>query len=189
MNDYIDFLHETYPEIQTETKDVVYNGSVIGSVKDDIIDFSLGVPLYSDVAKDLDGFTRMFVHKWWKKYQTRVKIVFNLPPKAVEMQNMAMPNAFTKEEEEEIIKSVRHKLMQYGEVCCTLPMAQNMLHVHVKNAQRKEWTIENKVNLRTTLIRHAKEVAYSHGVVLFIKPDLKKAHLNEFRDDNAAKVM
>lgn len=191
MQDYTDFLHENYVEVEPESQDVLHNGAVIGSVMDDDFSFSLGIPMYKNIADDIEGFTRMFTRLWWKKYQSRVKIVFELPPHATDANAPIDAPAFTPEETKDIIKSIRRKFMQCGEICCTQPMANNLLAVQIKNARRKEWQLQDKINLRTTLVRIAKEVSYSHGVLLFIKPNIKgtKSSMNEFRNDDAAKNM
>lgn len=190
MNDYVDWIHGCYQECPMEDKDIIRDGVVIGSIIDDELTFHLGVPLYKGVAKDFEEFIVMFVRKWWKKYQTRVKIVFEMPKQALEVgQPLELPS-FTKSEIDAMIKGIRGKFMQYGEVCATIPLAQNLLQTHLKNSGKKEWSVADKINLQTRLLRLAKEMSYTHGVLIFIKPNkANRSSLNEFRNDDAAKTM
>jgi hypothetical protein len=48
--------------------------------------------------------------------------------------------------------------------------------------------MSDKINLIAQLKREAKQISYTHGTLIFIKPD-KQFFLREWRDSNANRVV
>lgn len=190
MRKHIDYLHTRFFEIMPKTVDIIQDGSVIGEWLQVTLDPN-GISVPQESYDEMILYTKTFVHIWWKKWMERVKIVFAIPENAFDAFNPPPAPAFTSEEKSEIIEQIINTLFQYGEYCCPTLMANNLLASNLKASQRKEWSLENKINLRTSLIRQAKNMAFTKGPLILMIPNLKKLNssLREFRsDDNMPKM-
>ena len=189
MHEYMEFLHRSFPELTTKTMDVYNNeGVCIGEMANLTIDKG-GMVVPTEAMDELTEFIKCFVKMWWKKWQTRIKITFTLPKDAIDSSKPPQIPQFTEEEKKEIVMAVSNVLMRYGELCCSDIIALSLFISYIKHNPKKEWTVEAKLNLRTSLTRQAKQMAYITGPLVFMKPNIKKfnAALGEFRNDDAAK--
>jgi hypothetical protein len=81
------------------------------------------------------------------------------------------------------------KLIQYGEICCSSILAEALFKKDIQASQKTEWTTQEKINLISRLQREAREITFTHGVLVFIKPD-RSYGLREWRDSgNANKII
>jgi hypothetical protein len=132
-------------------------------------------------------YVKQFVHMWWKKWMERVKITFTQPKNAVDAMQAPQPEQFTPQERHEILNGVINQLFKLGECCCPSLMANNLFTMYLKQNGNKQWTLAEKINLRTTLIKQAKQMAYTSGPLIWMRPNIKKLNTNlgEFRNDDA----
>jgi hypothetical protein len=76
------------------------------------------------------------------------------------------------------------QLIKYGEISCTQILADNLLKKAIDDMRGKE--LQDKIGLISKLQRQVKEISYTHGPLVFIKPDENYFKLREWRDDNFA---
>lgn len=144
----------------------------------------IGLTQNLESTKEITEFVDMWVHWWFRKWVQRTKIVLNekdLPLDSSKAMSF-LPNIFSGEEHQEFIRALIDKLIQYGEICCTQIMANAMFKKAVEMANKKEWTIQDKLNFLCKLQREAKQITYTHGPLIFIRPD-NYYKLREWRDD------
>jgi len=145
-------------------------------------------------TKEMAEFVDMWVRWWMRKWTQRTKIIFNskdLPPESLKSMSFT-PNMFTSEEHEDCMRALIDKLIQYGEICCTKIMADALFKKGLDAANiinRREWTLQDKLNLLSKLQREARQMSYTHGPLVFIRPDYNYYKLREWRDDGANRII
>jgi hypothetical protein len=189
---YMEFLHKNYTALPSKTMDVYKDGVCIGEVLNLGVDRS-GMIVPDEAITEMTDYIKCFVNMWWKKWQTRVKITFDIPKgkDSFDSSNPPATPQLTNEEREELINATKDVLLRYGEVAVPDIIAISLLSQYIKHNPKKEWSVEAKLNLRTALTRQAKQMAYISGPLVFIRPNVKKinAALGEFRNDDATKIM
>lgn len=145
-------------------------------------------------TKEVAEFIDMWVHMWLKKWVQRTKILFNnkdLPSDFSKAPATFLPDIFSAEEFTELMRAVTDKLIQYGEICCTQIMADALFKKQIdaaNAASKREWTTQDKLNFLTKLQREAKMMSYTHGPLIFIRPD-NYYKVREWRDDGASRIV
>lgn len=183
FNDYLTFM-DTLMEVEPLEPDMILNGEVIGSViAISINPYALTLIKGQTNTQEVVEFIHMWVQWWWRKYQLRVKVVFDFPKENPVVTRSTLEQ-FTNEELNDIIVNTRNTLIKYGEICCSQILADNLFKHAVQKCQKTKWTTNDKINLITELNREAKRVAYTHGPIIFIRPDKNFLRLREYRDDN-----
>lgn len=146
--------------------------------------------LHTDLenTREITEFVHSWVKVWFKKWQQRTKIVFKEIPKMLNGDLPLNSNQFSKEEYDDLKQAVTDKLIQYGEICCSDILADALLKKDIQASQKKEWSMQDKLNLIPRVQREAREMSYTHGPLVFIRPN-KGYGLREWRDDNASQIM
>jgi len=135
-------------------------------------------------TKEISEFVHWWVCWWWRKWQERTKVVFKPLPHQFNANLPFAPNPFTEDERTNYIEIMTDKLIQYGEICCSGILADALFKKDVQANQKTEWTTQDKINFIPRLQREAREMTYTHGVLVFIKLD-KSYGLREFRDSDS----
>lgn len=138
-------------------------------------------------TKETAEFVDMWVKMWWKKWLERTKIVVSndqLPKNALRMGGGPPSVAFSPEEMDELLGVTIMKLIQYGEICCTQILGDNLVKKAIADMKGKE--LPDKLNLIAKLSRQAKEICYIHGTLIFIKPDENYYKMREWRDGDSS---
>ena len=142
-----------------------------------------------EFEEEIEKFIELFVKNWWRKYKQRVKLVLEKkPPKTYEK---AMNNGwaiwskhFNYNEQKEIMEKLIDVLIQHGEICGARIIARQTLFRYLSKAKNKKWTLEDKLRICSIVSHELKRMAYTHGYLIFIRPN-KKAMLREWRDDSS----
>lgn len=140
-------------------------------------------------TKEMVEFVDMWVKWWFRKWVQRTKIILNNKDVPTLIKAVSLTNSpFTAEEKEDFFGTLTDKLIQYGEICCTQIIAESLFQKAVESSQKKEWKLEEKVNFISKLQRDAREISYTHGPLVFIRPD-NYFRLGEWRNDDANKIV
>lgn len=124
-----------------------------------------------DIA-EVSEFLNVWVSWWWRKWIQRTKIILNVtdvPKNSISVGGGSLTNSLSSEERGELTKIVIDKLIQYGEISCTEIISDSLIKKAVEDM--KNVTIENKIQLISKLQRQVKMISYTHGVLVFIRPD------------------
>jgi hypothetical protein len=135
-------------------------------------------------TNEIIEFIECWINAWWRKWQQRTKVIFKQLPHQINADLPFAPNPFTEDERTNYIEIMTDKLIQYGEICCSSILAEALFKKDVQASQKIEWNIQEKINFIQRLQREAREITYTHGVLVFIKPD-KSYGLREFRDSDS----
>jgi hypothetical protein len=196
VKDFKDYL--TYLEVNRMKVDnsqtLEYTGEIPQIVADEFVQAVLGI--HEEIqnklkdSKEMAEFVNVWVQWWWRKWQERTKVIFGEMPKGRIGIGTPFPSGeFTAEEREDIQRATIDKLIQYGEICCPSILADALFRKEVQASERTEWKMQDKINLISRLQRCAREMSYTHGPLVFIKPSKEFWGLREWRDDNANKVI
>jgi hypothetical protein len=124
---------------------------------------------------------------WFKKYKQRVKLTFteNLSPTQL---NNNILSKFTDQEIDEIKEAMRFKLIEKGDICGTMIIVDSMfLKILSQYSDKIDWNISAKLILLNTMLKEMHKVAFTKGVLIFIKPN-KQGYINEYRNDGTTAV-
>ena len=134
---------------------------------------------------EISEFLDAWISWWWRKWTERTKIILNTQdtPKNTVVVGNWITNGLSPEERGELMKIVIDKLVQYGEICCTHIIADSLIKKAVE--EMKGNSMENKLQLISRLQRQAKLICYTHGVLVFIRPE-NYFKLGEWRNDGGA---
>lgn len=135
-------------------------------------------------TKEVAEFVDMWVKMWWKKWLERTKIIVSndqMPKNASRIGGGVPSVILSPEELDELLGITIMKLIQYGEVCCTQILGDNLVKKAIEDMKGKE--LSDKINLITKLQRQAREISYVHGTLVFIKPDENYFKTREWRSD------
>jgi hypothetical protein len=138
-------------------------------------------------TKEITEFVDMWVKMWWKKWVERTKIIMSpdqMPKHTISLSGGVPLGSFTPEERDELLGVTIMRFIQYGEICCTQILGENLVKKAIEEMRGKE--LKDKLALISKLQRQAKEISYVHGPLVFIKPDENYFKLREWRDDNFA---
>lgn len=135
-------------------------------------------------AEDIITAIVTFVRMWWKKYKERVKLMLDEPKSDVlSMKGKGVIGSlFSMQEKEEMVIAMMDTFIQNGEFCMPRLLAENLLVRTLGQSTKPFWNPQDKINLMTTLKREAKAISYTHGVLMFIKPNMQH-FLREWRND------
>jgi hypothetical protein len=192
LRNYLSYLERNRPKIgepsnpKLETQDL---GELLTTaITNDL--YGLSPVLHNDLenTKEIAEFTHWWVKWWFRKWQDRTKIIFKQEHHQFDADSPLTSTCFTNEEQHDFKQIIIDKLIQYGEICCTDILANALFKKDIQTSQKPEWTTQDKVNLIPKLQRLAKEMSYTHGALVFIKPN-KGYGLREWRDDNANKII
>jgi len=182
--EYATWLQKTFPKLddsydaEVDLPDNTQTVEIIAS------DYGMFVGLSS--TQQIVDFVESFVSRWWKKYKERVKLLLN-PPKLDKFALegiQKIPEIFTAKEQEEILNEITNQLIRWGEICMPRKMADTLFKRTVGQFVKKDWKVEDKINIMNNLVREARRVAYTHGHLVFITPS-KDYYLREYRDSGA----
>lgn len=179
--DYMGYLKRNHQKIEDENPQT--NSMVEFRIEQNIFGYTtIHAEIKGVNSKEVDEFVHMFVQQWWKKYHERTKIVFKVDEKLQRLMDMKAPFDFTETERQEILGILTDHYIKYGEICCPSILADQLFKRTVEADTRKTWTVNDKINLIAQLKREVKEISYTHGPLIFIKPD-KQFFLKEWRND------
>lgn len=185
--DYMGYLKRNH--IKVENEDLQNQPIIEFQIQQDAFGYTrIHTEIKGINSKEVDEFVHMYVQQWWKKYHERTKIVFNVDEKLQLLMDMKPSCDFTEIECREILGTLTDHYIKYGEICCPSILADQLFKRTVKADTRKTWTVSDKINLIAQLKREAKQISYTHGTLIFIKPD-KQFFLREWRDSNANRVV
>jgi hypothetical protein len=183
FDDYIGFVERNLMKVEPLEPDMILDGAVIGQVMSiNLNPYALVFIQTQTSTHEVADFIHMWVQQWWKKWQTRVKISFDFPKEKMVMSKSALEE-FTNDELNDIILNTKDNLIKYGEICFAQVLADNLFKQAVLKSQKRKWTTGDKVNLITELSREAKRLAYTHGPLIFVRPDSNLFKMREYRDD------
>lgn len=184
-NDFLNYIHYLSRNLQKIDSDKPEQ-KVIFQIVSDGISLEIEGMTTSDHVEHIAECVKVFVKAWWAKYKQRVKICFEEPKKTnLVFKGKGMAEAcFSQTEIHNMIEMIMDTFFQYGEYCLSNILASNLLYSTLGNSTNAKWNEEDKINFITQLKREAKQVAYIHGTLLFIMPDLKSSRLREWRDSN-----
>jgi hypothetical protein len=137
-------------------------------------------------TKEISDFLDVWISWWWRKWTERTKVILraeDAPKNTIAASLNWSPVGLSQEERVDFTGIIVDKLIQYGEICCTQIIAESLITKAV--GEIKSWTIENKIQLISKLQRQAKTISFTHGVLIFLRPD-NYFKLREFRDDGTA---
>jgi hypothetical protein len=183
FRNFVAYLGATHEKIEGESCLEMPQGQAISIILGSIN----GIVQSLELTKDVTEFVSVWVGMWWKKWQERTKIILSendmpmQPP-----QVFFSDNVLKSEENDDLIKATVNKLIQCGEICCTEIIAEALLKKAI--GERPRWTLQDKVNLISRLQREAKVISYTHGPLIFLRPD-NYFKLREWRDDNANQIV
>jgi hypothetical protein len=191
FRNYLLYLERNHQKLDNSSSpELVLNGEVIGEVISISITNRL-FGLHQDLGstKEITEFIHWWMQWWWRKWQQRTQVVFK---PSQHQFNVSLPlesNPFTAKERDEFLQIMTDKLIQYGEICCSSILAEALFKKDIQASQKTEWTTQEKINLISRLQREAREITFTHGVLVFIKPD-RSYGLREWRDSgNANKII
>jgi hypothetical protein len=99
-----------------------------------------------------------------------------------------MGRLFSLQEKEEMVIAMMDTFIQNGEFCMPRLLAENLLVRTLGQSEKPLWNPQDKINLMTTLKREAKAISYTHGVLMFIKPNMQH-FLREWRSDGSSNIV
>lgn len=190
FRDFANYLERNHPKVDEGLPIEDYPQTVMEEIVSFVIDNISGLPQTLRSTQEITEFINMWVKWWWRKWQERTKIILNEKdlPKSATVNISTLASTFTPEEHKGVIVAVADKLIQYGEICCVFIMADALFIKAFEDANKKEWTLQDKLNLISKLQRTAKEVAYTHGPLVFLRPD-NYFKFREWRSDGANKII
>jgi hypothetical protein len=194
---YLERNHQKLDESENQELKIHQGEHSFAEVRDleDVLSILITNRLYG-LHEDLQGtkeiaeFIHVWVQWWWRKWQERTKILFNEKDIPVHITGTALNLSmiFTPEEYKELMQTVTDKLIQYGEICCGEIIADGLLKKDIQTNQKTEWSVQDKIQFIPRVQREAREMSFTHGPLVFIKP--KKGYgLREWRDDGANKIV
>lgn len=179
FRDYVSYIEENFPK-SGDAEPLFAEDENFAIVR--MLFGSQGIMMANlEGTKEIIEFVHVWVQWWWRKYQERTKIVFNELPQKFNSNIVVDFSQFTTDERYDIVRATINALIKYGEICCPSILADALFKKTIQASQRKEWRIEDKVNLIAVLQRDARQMAYTHGTLLFIKPD-KTYGIREWRN-------
>jgi hypothetical protein len=179
LRNYMVYLQRNYLKIEEDPQNMLTNPFISMAITEN------GV-LYQNLqtTKEVAEFIDMWVKMWWKKWLERTKIIISndqLPKNSLHIGGGGSPSVtLSPEETDELLGVTIMKLIQFGEICCTQIIAENLLKKAVEDLKGKE--LPDKLRLISKLQRQAKDISYVHGTLVFIKPDENYFKLREWRD-------
>jgi hypothetical protein len=147
--------------------------------------------LYSELEKttEIIDFIGVWLNAWWKKWQTRTKLVFdksNLPKNSMMVGGGGMMNSnFTPQEREELKRVIVYTLIQNGDICCTEILTETILNKAL--TEGRVISLQDKLRLMTKLKRQTKAMTFVHGPLVFITMD-NYYKIREFRNDTPTNI-
>jgi len=145
---------------------------------------SLGI-MAKEYDKEFREWADMFIGLWWKKFNQRVKLRFDKPTNTPITKLLTKGRnrwaALPQKEKDYIVDRAMKTLLENGELCCPVVIMEQMIRVHLgRRKSKKEWKFEDTVDFAKHISRTLKEIAYTHGVLLFVFPS-KQAYMSEWR--------
>jgi hypothetical protein len=188
LRNYLSYLDRNCQKLESESPELKIEREELGDILSVVITNRL-YGLHDDMKSTIE--VKEFIHwwvKWWfKKWQERTQVIFKDQPSKFNVDSI-VPNPFNGVERDELMQATRDKLIQCGEICCSSILAEAVFKKDMQASDKRDWSIQDKINLVSRLQREAREMSYTHGVLVFIKPD-KRYGLREWRDDNANKIV
>lgn len=187
FKNYIIYLDNNHLRIESNSSSMSPLDEIVSIMMGDT-----GLTQNLETTNEITEFVDMWVHWWFRKWTERTKIVLNkkdLPQQSTNPQMGKIP--FTSVEQDEFMRALTDKLIQYGEICCTQIIAESLFKKDIEiaiAAGEKEWKMQEKLNFLSKLRREAKEVSYTHGPLVFIHPD-DYFKLREWRNDGTNKIV
>jgi hypothetical protein len=192
FTNYVAYLNKTYMQVDTAPLQQSLGGQESPLTEVDVL-FILVSGDASTTLKQRNVLDRnevlefidIWIKMWWKKWLQRTKVIFNdkdMPKNPVAAGPLPV-GGFGKEESDELKKACAEKLIQYGEICCTNILADALFKKAI--AEKPSWKLEDKLALISRLQREAKIISYTHGPLVFIRPD-NYFKLREWRNDASA---
>lgn len=190
FRNYLVYVERNWIKIdETPNEEMAINIiSTFGGAEREIFSVITGLEQNLKSTREVTEFVDCWVQMWWQKWQIRVKLIFKDEPNKFNVDSSILPNNFTVEEHRDLLQIMIDKLIQYGEICCTNVIAESLFKKEVQASQRTEWSMQDKIQFIPRLQRLAREICYTHGPLVFIKPN-KGYGLREWRDDNANKIV
>ena len=132
---------------------------------------------YKDEGEELDTFLAIWCNIWFKKWKQRVKLLIgnqntNKWNKMTKNITNAEPLWHKIECKNELQEIVVATLIKNGEICGTEILAENLLKMEL--GEKAVQDLEEKERILTTLnnsLRKARDMAQSHGPLIFVKVD------------------
>jgi len=132
---------------------------------------------YKDAGDELDAFLAIWCNIWFKKWKQRVKLLIgnqntNKWNKMTKNITNAEPLWHKIECKNELQEIVVATLIKNGEICGTEILAENLLKMEL--GEKAVQDLEDKERILTTLnnsLRKARDMAQSHGPLIFVKVD------------------
>ncbi len=132
---------------------------------------------YKDEGEELDAFLAIWCNIWFKKWKQRVKLLIgnqntNKWNKMTKNITNAEPLWHKIECKNELQEIVVATLIKNGEICGTEILAENLLKMEL--GEKAVQDLEEKERILTTLnnsLRKARDMAQSHGPLIFVKVD------------------
>lgn len=151
--------------------------------------------------QETDDFVKMWTIKWLKKWRERTKLVLTpddqMRYKTYMKEHRAsrghrLPEVLPPSILNEMSQSVSRTLIKLGEVCGTKILGQQLLDMEFRSKEWEKQRISGKmntqdiINLTTAAKKRAKQMAYTHGPLIFIR--IQDYKVREFRNHNNGKV-
>lgn len=186
LKNYIAYAKENQMNIDNREEVVVpmVTGENLAVIIERFVSMADGFQL-TDIEDDRKA-VEAWVEWWFKKYQKRVKLVFNeTPPKPTTPNDPQLLSKFTTFELDEMKKIMMYKLIKSGEIVGTKVLTDALMNrVMSQYSSKIEWNIGAKLTLMNTLLRETKRMAEVTGALIFIRPSKNSYGLREFRDSD-----
>ena len=128
-------------------------------------------------SKELDEYLKIWTGIWFKKWKERVKLLIgnqngNRWNKMAKTLKDAEPLWRKIEHKQELQEIVVATLVKNGEICGTEILAENLLKMELGEKSLQNLTDKERVFITVNnSLRRAREMAQSHGPLIFVKID------------------
>jgi hypothetical protein len=133
--------------------------------------------LFKDDSAELDVYLKIWSGIWFKKWKERVKLLIgnqnaNRWNKMAKTLSDAEPLWRKIEHKQELQEIVVATLIKNGEICGTEILAENLLKMELGEKNLQNYGDKERVFITVNnALRKAREMAQSHGPLIFVKID------------------
>ena len=139
-------------------------------------------------ANEFESFLTVWIGNWLNKWKKRVKLVLDDTRQekqcsTSQMATNSTDNGFkwkSLEQKQEMLNMITSTLIKNGEICCTQPLAENILKKESSKIKQSQNNNREQIfNILNAALSRAREMAHISGPLIYVKID--KGYFNAAR--------
>ena len=136
--------------------------------------------LMNEDANEFESFLTVWIGNWLNKWKKRVKLVLEntIREKQCSTSDTATHSIDTGfkwkslEQKQEMLNMITSTLIKNGEICCTQPLAENILTKESSKIKKSQTNDREQVfTLLNSALSRAREIAHISGPLIHVKVD------------------